>query len=119
MRDHEKNRELETTICRALDADIEALDPALEIRLARARRDAVERGLAGRWRLPVFGRFALAGAGALMVALIALSLWTRNKPHRLMVHNPDEFEIITAQEQMELYEDLEFYRWLAQQKKTG
>lgn len=119
MKHDTRDKELETTVSRALDAGVEAMDTALEARLARARRDAVERGLATRWRLPVFGRFALAGAGALMVALIALSVWTKSEPHQVVARNVDEFEIMTTQDQIDLYEDLEFYRWLAQQEKTG
>jgi len=54
-----------------------------------------------------------------MVLVIAVSLWLSSGNNSLPVGQPEDLEILTTNEQLELYKDLEFYRWLESKDKAG
>lgn len=107
-------------IVEELEASAEGLDPLLVARLDRARRAAVERGLTGRRRFfPVPQRWLLVGAGTAMAMMLALS-FRQNPPQSPMAaRDVEEVEILTAQEQMDIVKDQEFYRWLEEREAAG
>ena len=66
-----------------------------------------------RWRDTAGGLTTVASHG------VAVSLWFGGSRQNLPLRQPDEVEILTAQEHLELYEDLEFFRWLAAEDSRG
>jgi hypothetical protein len=42
-----------------------------------------------------------------------LAIWFQSHQTTVSFNNPEDFEILSSQDQMEMYEDLDFYAWLA------
>ena len=53
------------------------------------------------------------GLATAMVLVVAVSVWFGNTRERLPVRQAEDVEILTAQENLDISRDLEFYRWLA------
>jgi hypothetical protein len=59
-------------------------------------------------------RWIQAGAlSTLGVAITLLVIWLHSHQATVSFKNPEDFEILSSQDQMEMYEDLDFYTWLA------
>lgn len=110
----ERDRELLEKVRATLDASIEDIDEATLHRLRRNRLDALE--AAGANRQPFFlPRWVTAGGVATVAVLgVAVSVWLSASRPVLPEKQVEDLEIITAKEQLDLYADLEFYRWLAE-----
>jgi hypothetical protein len=109
-------QELEKRICEQLDAGIENLEQGRVAALRRARQSALAQGdTATRWQLPYWltpARISLAA-----VTLLAVGLFTA-VPQRTPSISADDLEVLSAPEQVELVQDLDFYRWLASTDAT-
>ncbi len=92
----------------------EHLDVHTLLRLRDARVRAVEAaGARGRgfFRIPNWAR---AGAFATAVAAVMVfMLWVDTPRQELPVKSPDEFEMVLYADNMDIYEDMDFYEWLA------
>jgi hypothetical protein len=130
MIDRSKNddEQLIERIREHLDAGVDELDGETLSRLAEARRQAV--AAAGRprrrwtilrpgddhgaadWLVP-------AGAFASVVAtVLALTIMVADSGNGL-AKEVEDLEMLTAGEEIELYENLEFYLWLQDRESTG
>lgn len=90
---------------RALNRDIGTLDANVSARLASARRRALDHVRPGqRWG-------SMAGWAVAASVLLALNLWWWQMPAGNDV-SADDFEMLVSGEQIELYEDLDFYHWV-------
>lgn len=111
-----------------LDADVDSLDAAALAHLEQARRHAVAAaGRPGRprlWTARPGGRapsdwLVPAGAFASVVAAaVALSILVED-PGNGLAREVEDLEMLTAGEEIELYENLEFYQWLQDRESTG
>ncbi len=111
--------ELVTRVRQALERASRELDPATAGRLRAARRTALA---AARGRgSPAWSSRAwlAAGVAAGVTAAVALAVLLQRGPapdpgtaHLAAV---EDLELITQGEGLDLYEDLEFYQWLAEQ----
>lgn len=90
-----------------LEEELTRLDAPIADRLRRARREAVEAG-----RKPA-RRLWAAGLAATCVALVAVFLWIWEPVAPQAIPNPEDVEILASAEDLDFYEDLEFYAWLA------
>lgn len=101
-----------------LDANEAQTDPRVRMRLKSARLRALD---AAAERLPWYLRFPrLVTAGSLATAaVIAVSLWVLAERGQLPAGQVEDIEILTTKEQMELYKDLDFYRWLESSEHAG
>lgn len=101
--------------------DAERVSPAVATRLARARHEAVQYAMPspGMWL-----REWAPAAGVAMAAAVAVLMWPagdhapgtpQRAPHTTIEAELDDLDIILAGESLELYEDLEFFQWLATQ----
>jgi hypothetical protein len=100
-----------------LEQSAAELDAATRSRLNRARQAALTE--AGRWRrsTALLWPAALAMASALAVAVVLV-----RQPETAAGALPvavEDFDVIAAQDSLELYEDLEFYAWLDAQPADG
>lgn len=120
MSHNDRDEKLIETVREHLDAGAADLDGRVCARLRAMRADALEEAARRRgwfFRLP---RWVTAGGLATAVAaVVAVSLWVADVRRERTVATIDDMELITAQEQMQLYEDLDFYRWLAEQDTNG
>ena len=104
----------------ALIASEDRLDAATLSRLRDARAKAVEAAEGrdrGFFRIPNWmrvGAFATAAA-----AVLVFAVWVDPQRQELPVKSPDEFEIVLNADNFDLYEDMEFYEWLAEAGNGG
>lgn len=101
-----------------LDESARDLSPDVVARLRQARVRALEaRPRTFFWLLPASG-FAAAS-----VAILAVALWFFQPAKPVPMHGPlqgvEDLEILTAADNLELYDDLEFYHWLAETDRAG
>lgn len=118
---------LEDALKRALDAQTESLDGATLHRLRRARETALDRVggtprrgrlWSGRWLVPV------AGLAGLLAGVVGLSVWlqssTPSDPAEVITAAAGlPIEIVTADVDVELLEELDFYDWLMLMETNG
>lgn len=93
------------------------LDPETRDRLLAARRLALQ--AAGQkqrprpWARP-------AGAVALLMAVLFVGLYLPHAPHQPMAELMDEdLEMLAAGEDLDLYDELDFYHWLDSDGPAG
>lgn len=101
-----------------LDRSAERLEPHVEARLRAIRRNALMPAEPVQRWVP-FRRWATTGSFAAIAAVIGLSVWLTTDRDSLPMRAEDDVDIVAAQEPIEVYEDLEFYRWLAQKEQQG
>jgi hypothetical protein len=120
MKEKEKDMEKKwmERIRNLLDEGLNHLDGRALARLERARNQAL-RGAPSRYRgilIPL--RWLMVGsfATATTAVLVFFSWMHSPSPGMLPAQNPDDFEIITASEQIDFYQNLDFYQWLSTRK---
>ncbi len=107
-------------IKKELDDSLERLEGPTLLRLREARLRAVaeaEKRSERRWFFP--GWVTAGGVAAIAVIALAFSIWFTPARPGLPINRPEDLEIITAQEHLELYQDLDFYEWLADSGNEG
>ncbi|VAX11363.1 hypothetical protein MNBD_GAMMA25-1588 [hydrothermal vent metagenome] len=101
--DNKLNKQIRAT----LDVSVDNLDPDISRRLQQARHAVLE--TTAKPRMPFWqpaGAFALAS-----ILLLSVLVW----PDRQNMPEPAalaDLELITADDSLQLYEDLDFYQWL-------
>lgn len=99
-----------------LDARVEALDGTTLGRLRAARRSALQSGSAGR----VWLRRLLPAGGLLAAGLLALMLWpTPPPPAAGLTAQAVDFEMLTSDAGLDLYQNMAFYVWLQSRTAPG
>jgi len=103
---------------RMLDECESATDSRVRMRLRSGRLRALE---AAEKRAPWYLRFPrLITAGTLATAvIIGFSLWIMTERGSLPNGQVEDLEIITSHEQIDMYRDLDFYRWLENSDHAG
>jgi hypothetical protein len=96
------------------------LDSATLLRLRSSRLKALEMAAASAPWYARFPRWVTAGGLATAaVCLATLSFWFTADQRDLPVAQVEDVEILTTQEQLDLYKDLDFYRWLEESERAG
>lgn len=102
-----------------LDHTARDLDAATLSRLNQARQAALQAARASKPR-PWLWPMALATACSLA---LAVAIWPRVMPQPLSlptaVAQPEDFTMLAGEEQLDLYEELDFYAWLDAQPQSG
>jgi len=92
----------------------ENLDSQTKQRLERIRLNALsasERAHPGAF---LSSRWVMGGAvTAAAMAAVAIFFWLKASPGNFPGKHIEDFEMIASMEEIELYENLDFYRWLA------
>jgi hypothetical protein len=103
-----------------LDETEAQTDPRIRMRLRSSRIRALE---TLETPVPWYARFPRwATAGGLVTALalvLTISLWTSKEHYNVPTGQVEDLELLTSKEQLELYKDLDFYRWLETSDHTG
>jgi len=97
-----------------LEESAQDLNGEVERRLRQTRYRALEvRPRPFRWLVPA------SGFAAVSVVALAISLWWAQPSRHAPVQNVEDLEILASGENLELFDDLEFYHWLAEQHPGG
>lgn len=117
MNKETQQNELVDLTRKVLDSSIEDMDHETLVRLREARNKAVLVSKTGpstnrNWWMPL-GGFAVTAA---LVAL-SLSLWVV-KPDSPMLEHFEDIAVLSDKEDLDLYDDLEFYQWLDDEKQS-
>lgn len=111
--DPEKEARFVAALKRELDRGSEALDGMSIVRLRAARLRALDaRPHPRAWLLT--GGLAAAGLAVALIAVLLLAPAVAPPPAGL-----DQFDLLSENDSLDLYEDLEFYRWLAARADAG
>ena len=114
-RDDLPTRTLEQ-IRRDLDEAVDHLDTATLAELTSARRRALGAAERPRWNWTQQGIPAGAIA-AFMAAAIGMGVW-QSQPNEEIVP-PQDIELLSSSENLDLFEQLEFYQWLPDEENAG
>jgi hypothetical protein len=97
-----------------LDQDAENLDGTTTSRLRQMRYAALEKAESNWWQ-----RFRLPAAALVTASLIATFTFVqmRTSDELQTVKTIEDMEILASSEQLDLYEDYDFYTWLAEEQK--
>ncbi len=114
MTDRQKDK-FTHRILNQLDAGVQYMDGATVSRLRQARAVAIEKGLSGKVR-PWLG-WAISGAA--LAPVIVLSVTLLLQPSSRMPSEAlaiDDINILVEQDDVDFFEDLDFYRWMNSQQ---
>ncbi|HTP67017.1 MAG TPA: DUF3619 family protein [Geobacteraceae bacterium] len=112
-------REVAEKVRKALDRSVADLDGRTVEGLRRARMAAV--AAAETEKPPWFAvhRWLTAGGvAAFAVLVVAVSLWFVVPGRNQTVAQVEDMDILASNEHMEIYEDMDFYQWLAADQNT-
>jgi hypothetical protein len=118
LKDRDENAGLERRAKRAFDASVAELDAGTRARLAAARRAAIERASKPGYLPWLFTGRGLIPLGGLAAALVAALIVTQGPAVRERSTETavlGDLEILVAEEEFDMLEDLEFYSWLDEQ----
>jgi hypothetical protein len=113
--DSNTDRLLQKTVTDSLDASIEHLDAHTLSRLNQARNKAVAR--AGRPRL-LSSQWLKAGAFALLLVTI-INSWLFISSSDMEQMQTDDLELIVANEDYELVQDMDFVAWMIDEEHAS
>lgn len=120
MMSEKDEKALVQNLRKMLDETEAETDPRIKMRLRAARLralDALETPVPWYARFP---RWAAAGGLATALALVlTVSLWTSKEQYNVPTGQVEDMELLTTTEQLELYKDLDFFRWLETSDHTG
>jgi len=122
MKTDERDRMLEERVTVALNEGIGKLGNPVAGRLAAMRAAALELPLGRRFWFAAPRRLAAGGLATAAVIILAISLWFSPGPAPqsvVAITNPDDVELLTSNDRIELYQDLDFYRWLDEGGRNG
>lgn len=111
---NENDQQFVKQVCENLDASLERIDAETRHKLITAR----EKALAQRQPIFTFNWSNAAFATAFTVALAILIVTTQlpfTTNNVLEEEGIEAMELMAAQDTLELYEELEFYTWLAEE----
>lgn len=118
MSDQKNSRneqEFVSQIREALDTSVNRLDADTRHKIAERRQHALVKhkknsSIIFRWSKPAF---AIAAS-----VLIALAIVKIQSPNTLEQENVEALELIVSQDTLDMYEELDFYVWLADEDVT-
>ncbi|MFQ5596757.1 MAG: hypothetical protein ACE5GK_01770 [Nitrospiria bacterium] len=118
MKDNDKTDPLIASAKDLLNQAQRELDSVIVSRLRHARQQALDAHAdkdktRSPWLIPASG-IVLACAGALV-----FFLWLRTPPPMDAGVGIEDLDLLTADESLEFYQDLEFYAWLSEADREG
>jgi hypothetical protein len=116
--DNNGNENLFRQVKDELDAGLDRLDPSITNRLRESRRKAVAQPANSPFPGFHFMRLLpLTGVAMAIVLVMAVSLWYTMRPS-MTENKTEDIEMLTAQGNLDMYRELDFYKWLAETNET-
>lgn len=113
MNNEQQDLEFIDAIRRDLDDASANLDAGIRSRLTKARHAALDQKSARPAWLSGWYVKSAAALAATACLVLALSITLNHAPDSGKGSGLEDMDLLTASDQLELYEDLEFYAWLA------
>ena len=113
------NDKLQQQLQQTLDQQAEQLDAATLSRLNQGRQKALDQGLSSKWSWQPDRWVRSATVFASITALaVCIDLFIPSGDSGTTAPF-DDMQMLSAGEDIELYEELQFYQWLATQEQAG
>ena len=113
---NERREQLESRAKQAFDESVAGLDGQTRSKLAQARARAVEASSKRGWFwLPSGSGLLPAGALAAGILAVAIVWQLPQTPDAPLPTAMADIDILLGEEELELFEELEFYAWLEEQ----
>jgi len=111
---NDMGREVAEKVRQALDGSVADLDGRTVEGLRRLRMTAIAAADAEKppW-FAVHRWLTAGGVAAFAVLVVAVSLWFAIPRQNQTVAQVEDMDILASHEHLEIYEDMDFYRWLA------
>jgi hypothetical protein len=109
--------QLSETAARRFNESVQRMDAATQSRLNRSRQRALAelRDHGGTWRR----QWWIPAAGVATAVVVAITMLSQKSLlQEIPASAPSDFEVIMAGENLEMLEELEFYRWLDTEAET-
>lgn len=113
MSDNDQENRFLNRIKKTLDDGTDRLDPGVQSRLNRIRKKAMQ-SKSGRW-FPDWTYQPAMQWGSVACALLLGILYFSDPGKTQLEPGLEDFDLLASADMMELYEDLEFYTWLAEE----
>ena len=110
MNNDKKPKKISVTAKNALNKQTEGLSSDTQQRLRLAREKALEQAHRSSWLS--FKWLSGAGAGIALAGVIAFMIVPNLQTNNPSISPLDDLEMLSAEFDMELVDDLEFYQWL-------
>jgi hypothetical protein len=119
MRNELPDKKFLDGIRETLDRNADLLDEETLLRLRSIRLDSLET-TRRRPTLFVFPRWLTAGGVATAATVVvAVSVWSFSARQRVPASLPEDVEVLAIKDHLDLYADLDFYRWLSADEAKG
>lgn len=103
-----------------LERSADTIPPDVIGRLRNIRARAVDLAEKREQRIFCIPRWVTAGGlASLAILVVAVSLWLSPVGPGSLVKGDEDIDIITSNEQLEFYEDLDFFLWLEENESAG
>ena len=99
-------------VTEALDASVDRIDAETCQKINVARRRALEQNKRKSFFAPTWNKTVLAAALSIFVAVLVVKTQFQAP---IEEENIEAMELMAAQDTLDLYEELEFYTWLAEE----
>jgi hypothetical protein len=113
MNEHDKEKRFIDNVKKALDLGAENLDAGTQSKLTRMRHKALDAG--ERKGFDIRQWFTLPVAGWATACLIVLGLAIYMQQPNGATPLLEDIELLAAEDNLEFYDSLEFYAWLAEE----
>jgi len=115
QKDSKNEQEFVSQIREALDTSVKRLDAGTRHKIIASRKRALAKhnensSFILRWSKPAF---AIAASVLIVLAIVQIQ-----SPNTLEQENIEALELIVAQDTLDMYEELDFYAWLADEDVT-
>jgi hypothetical protein len=104
---------------KTLDAGVEGLDPGIQSRLNRMRNEALEKAAGKKSSFWFLFRKPVAGLVAASVLLLITTLYLEWPSQTPPVNSIEDIEILSSVDNIDFYENLDFFFWLADEHKNA
>jgi len=110
------NTEFETQLAHQLAESVEHIDAANLSRLNQARHTAIEKTNKQRFALPIWSTGVAASVAGLFMIYLSLPIGIGIQH---TINEPLASIALFEQDELDLYEELDFYEWLEQEQQHG
>jgi len=112
-------KEFTEKVRKTLDTSIEGLEPGIQSRLNRMRNEALEKAAGKKRPFQFLFSKPVAGLVAASILLLITTLYLKGPSQTTPVNPIEDIEILSSTDNIDFYENLDFFFWLADEHKNA